>query len=287
MQSNGALQEIVFGGTPVPVHADSIQVAPGVMGVAGVAPGHYSMTINRWGNNGMQGQQERDVDVSRNGDLGDSSANSSVPLSAMVRFEAASPMPGNMRLILRNKKSPQSFNEIISNKGEVEFKAGVPPGSYEASLLSGEQIFIKSISASGARVTGRTIELKESELKELKGELKGAAPVKLNLVVAKGEGEVTGTALREGKCMAGAMVVVVPEDPANNQGLFRRDQSDSDGTFTLANIVPGRYMVLAIENGWDLEWANPEVLSKFMAQGESVVVEPKGKYSVKVKVQVQ
>ena len=80
-------------------------------------------------------------------------------------------------------------------------------------------------------------------------------------------------------------MVVVPEDPANNQGLFRRDQSDSDGTFTLANIVPGRYMVLAIENGWDLEWANPEVLSKFMAQGESVVVEPKGKYSVKVKVQ--
>jgi hypothetical protein len=77
----------------------------------------------------------------------------------------------------------------------------------------------------------------------------------------------------------------VPEDPVNNQVLFRRDQSDSDGTFTLAIVVPGRYTVLAIENGWELEWANPDALKKFMAQGEPVTVAPKGKYSVKVKVQ--
>ena len=81
------------------------------------------------------------------------------------------------------------------------------------------------------------------------------------------------------------MIVLVPADPVNNRVLFRRDQSDSDGTFVLANIVPGRYTLLAIQDGWELEWANPEVLGKFMKQGESLVVEPKGKYSVKVNVQ--
>jgi len=91
--------------------------------------------------------------------------------------------------------------------------------------------------------------------------------------------------LREGKETAGAMVVLVPADPAHNQVLFRRDQSDSDGTFTLGNIVPGTYTLLAIQNGWDLEWSKPEVLRRFMAQGEAMIVAPKGKYSVKVKVQ--
>ena len=65
----------------------------------------------------------------------------------------------------------------------------------------------------------------------------------------------------------------------------KRDQADSDGTFALVNVVPGRYTLLAIENGWDLEWANPEILRKFTARGESVTVVPNGKYSVKVKVQ--
>jgi hypothetical protein len=81
------------------------------------------------------------------------------------------------------------------------------------------------------------------------------------------------------------MIVLVPADAADNQVLFRRDQSDSDGTFTLANVVPGRYTVLAINNGWELEWAKPEVLKKFMALGEGVIVEARGNYSVKVKVQ--
>ena len=47
----------------------------------------------------------------------------------------------------------------------------------------------------------------------------------------------------------------------------RRDQSDSDGTFTLANILPGKYVLMAIENGWDLEWMNPSVLKPYRERG--------------------
>ncbi len=81
------------------------------------------------------------------------------------------------------------------------------------------------------------------------------------------------------------MIVLVPEDAANNAPLFRRDQSDSDGTFTLATILPGKYTVLAIENGWELEWANPTVLKPYLPSGEVVNVTANGKYQAKVKVQ--
>jgi len=42
---------------------------------------------------------------------------------------------------------------------------------------------------------------------------------------------------------------------------------------------------VAIENGWDLEWADPEVLQKYLTGGESVQIAPNGKTEVKVKVQ--
>ena len=81
------------------------------------------------------------------------------------------------------------------------------------------------------------------------------------------------------------MIVLAPQDLHSNPALFRRDQADSDGSFTLNAVVPGRYTVVAIENGWDLEWADPEVLQKYLASGESVQIAPNGKTEVKVKVQ--
>ena len=84
---------------------------------------------------------------------------------------------------------------------------------------------------------------------------------------------------------AGAMIILVPQDPANNAPLFRRDQSDSDGTFTLPNVVPGPYTVIAIANGWDLEWANPAVLQPYLKKGETIQVPAGGKVQVKVQVQ--
>ena len=96
---------------------------------------------------------------------------------------------------------------------------------------------------------------------------------------------MTGTATREGEGFAGAMIVLVPQDPKNNLPLFRRDQSDSDGTFTLANVVPGQYSIVAIANGWDLEWANPTALQPYLKNPQAVQVSPGGKLDVKVQVQ--
>jgi len=82
----------------------------------------------------------------------------------------------------------------------------------------------------------------------------------------------------------GAMIVLAPLDLKSNPALFRRDQADSDGTFALNFVVPGRYTLMAIEDGWDLEWADPDVLQEYIATGESVQIVANGKIEVKVKV---
>ena len=68
------------------------------------------------------------------------------------------------------------------------------------------------------------------------------------------------------------MVVLVPDNPEANLELFRRDQSDLDGSFVLRSIVPGVYTVIAIEDGWTLNWSQPAVIARYAPHGEKLVV---------------
>jgi hypothetical protein len=272
-QSYGTLEQRFFDGASMSVRTQTISIAPGVMELVGVAPGHYTLKTDGWNDGHMQPGQEREIDVSGSGELDTSHDRSLASFKGTVSLEAGASMPAQAFIVLRDKKSGRVVSDRFNAKNEVEISQGVAAGSYEVSLQTNQDVYIKSLSATGARATGRTLDIK------------GSSPVKVNMVVAKGEGTVRGTAMQGDKPFAGAMIVLVPADAADNQVLFRRDQSDSDGTFTLANVVPGRYTVLAINNGWELEWAKPEVLKKFMALGEGVIVEARGNYSVKVKVQ--
>jgi hypothetical protein len=90
---------------------------------------------------------------------------------------------------------------------------------------------------------------------------------------------------KDGKPMDGVLVVLVPENPEHNFELFRRDQTDSDGSFNLNEVNPGKYTVVAIENGWELEWSKPGVIQKYLRGGEVANVEADGRVDVKVNVQ--
>ena len=71
------------------------------------------------------------------------------------------------------------------------------------------------------------------------------------------------------------MVVLVPKNPEGNHDLFRRDQSDLDGTFVFHHVVAGTYNVVAIENGWDLDWAQPEIIAAYARRGVPLLVTDK------------
>jgi hypothetical protein len=54
------------------------------------------------------------------------------------------------------------------------------------------------------------------------------------------------------------------KDPTALESLTRRDQSDSDGSFSLRDVVPGQYIVVAIEDGWELDWARPNAMGRYL-----------------------
>src|SRR2546430_16081729 len=109
-------------------------------------------------------------------------------------------------------------------------------------------LFIPCLSPPAAKPPGRSFQIV------------GAQDVSVTINASKGTGHITGTALKKDKPVSGVMIVLAPLDLRSNPGLFRRDQSDSDGTFSLNAVVPGRYTLMAIEDGWDLEWDEPDVL---------------------------
>jgi len=266
------LERRVLGGPTIQVQADRRGDSEGEE-ISGIPPGHYIMRTYAAGKPGDPiAPTAREIDINDSGILEEKDqAGILIPVSAELHFESEAPRQAALQLL--NKKTREAFSERVSGEGDLIFKQGVVPGSYEISIINAPDVYLKSIAAGGAKVSGRTMEVAP-----------GTA-VKLTITAARGQGEVKGVALRDGHGFAGAMIVLVPADPAHNEMLFRRDQSDSDGTFTLPGVVPGAYTVLAIENGWELEWTNPEVLKPYLGQGVPVRVQPKGKYEIKVAVE--
>jgi hypothetical protein len=76
----------------------------------------------------------------------------------------------------------------------------------------------------------------------------------------------------DGKPIAGATVVLIPANASEYVNFFRRDQTDLDGTFSLNALLPGDYTLVAIENGWDLEWSHPDTLAPYLKQGREISV---------------
>ena len=267
------LQQKLFPGSDMGLNAEVRSTASGKLEMVGVPPGQYTLKLTDYGPNGSQTAMERQIEVGSNGMAEDISGKAGVRVTAMVKLAPGAAMPVRSYLQLYSLKTRDYFYERVPENGEVEYKHAVPPGGYQIAITPGNGAFIKSVAGLGASISGRMVTIK------------GPGEAKLSVVLDHGYGQLAGLVLRHGKPLAGAMVLLVPADEADNAVLFRRDQSDSDGTFTLSNVVPGRYTVMAIENGWDLDWRNPEVRKNYAVNAVAVDVEPNGRNSVKVIVE--
>ena len=267
----------IFGGYLDSVfNAPDSWVAPGVIEISGLAPGHYVIEIPPSTGAGDKGSSRgwyREIDLAGDADINTSDSPGFANVSGTILFEDSA-VPRGASIQLLSPDTGETFRSDINRKGEFDFPAdSVRPGRYLVMLGSGRGFYMKKLVATGAKVAGRAIDI-------------GAGGnVRLAVIAAPGEAQVDGIALHDDAGFAGAMVVLVPQDAANNAPLFRRDQSDSDGSFTLSNVVPGPYTVVAIASGWDLDWSNPAVLQPYLKRGEPVQVPPDGKLQVKVQVQ--
>lgn len=249
-----------FDATSLPLNVNSAEIAPGVYELAGLPPGEVRLMVNR------EGDQARDAHGIRLNAVDGESVDANSRLATSTVSGTLVPMDGSKSEIqgevsLR-KGDEQSASTRLRKDGSFTF-SGVEEGTYEVQVKTrGDGEYVAKVTASGAKVTGKTVKIE------------GASEVRLVVTMARGLGRVTGIVRMDGEPRAGVMVLLVPEGENLPEVEFeesvRMDQSDSDGTFALGGIVPGKYVLMAIEDGWDLEWREQAVLKPYREEGTKV-----------------
>lgn len=251
------LQQPAFDGSAAVQTSGGRMVSPGLLELTGIPAGRYNVRIE----GGGSGLQMNGVDLSKDGEEIDTSSGealSTVKVSVHVPGEPT--FPSRLFIGLRSGRRVIAAWQPINLKGEVELDQ-IAPGRYEVVVAGATKPYsIAHIASEAGEVSGHTLTVAA-----------GSSP-SLSLTLVAGSVEVQGTVKRAGKAFAGAMVVLVPKDPEIDHDLFRRDQSDLDGTFSLHGVIPGSYSLLAIENGWDLDWSKPGVIAAYRKQGRTIQV---------------
>jgi len=250
------IQQPAFDGDISAAPGTTRMISPGVLEVSGIPAGRYNLVFNGAG----APTEMNGVDLNRDGQVIESSggeAMSTVKVSAQVPTEAT--IPAHLAIGLRSGHRMLANWKNLDEKGEAQIDR-IPPGKYEVLIWGPPKPYtISNMAAEGAAVSGHTLIVSA-----------GSSP-SLSLTLVGGSYRIDGTAKRASKPVAGAMVFVVPKKFETDRD-FRLDQTDLDGSFTLRNIVPGSYTLLAIENGWDIDWSKPGVISAYLPRGRKIEV---------------
>jgi hypothetical protein len=255
LSSQGYLfQKRVFDETEVRESMQVQQNGNGVYEVA-TAPGKYSLRMD-----GPQGTRISEIDLSEDHqEIDPNSGEAASNITVSVHRSDGTPVSDQLFLELVDRRSRPVAFQPVNGPDDVTF-ANIPPGTYHFSVGSPNRAY------SVARIV--------SQGREISRALQVAAGTNLSVEIflTSGSARIEGLAQREGKPSAGAMIVLVPKNPEANRDLFRRDQSDLDGTFTLPAVLPGSYTILAIADGWDLDWSKPAVIAHYATHGQPIEV---------------
>lgn len=241
--------------------------------IDGLAPGQYRV---RMADASGQLKEPAEMEIANGLNLDSVSARdvSTIRISAQMRD--GSKLPEGLHVALRAAKGNGHFAwERLGPQGLVVL-SDVVPGEYDVlASTSDRSLAVVGLASAEEQSPGKTLEVA------------AGASLEITAFVVGGKSTVAGVAKRAGKAVSGAMIVLVPESPDLNRELFRRDQSDLDGTFSLPNVIPANYTVIAIDDGWDLDWAKQAVLARYLTKGQHVKVDDKTQGTIHLSAPVE
>ncbi len=262
-----------------------------------VAPGAYFVQ----GAAGISG--DNPVQISADTTLDNPGADTvPVAISGRLAMADGSSLPGNLAFRLSpNLASPGGrVGSLIVRQGSqgrtlggartLELKVNadgsfssdaVPPGDYRMSVRGAEgAAVLTGAAASGGKITD-----------DLQLQV-GSDPIILAGTLVLADRDVSGVVVAaDGSRASGVMVVLLPETPAGQPqpapSLYQQQESDSDGTWTIRGVAPGKYKALAIQDGWDLAWRKREAMERYAAGAVTVEVTSPGSTALRTPLVAQ
>jgi hypothetical protein len=245
-----------------PVQEDrSMSVEPGVNELTGVPAGRYTVVLS----NGGRGELEQSSEVNLTSGSQEIDGLKGEPLATLkidVKFPGDESVPKRMSLGLQDSHLRTIAYSPVDASGKGEFNA-IVPGKYTIVCnVPGKRYAVTRITTAAAEIAGHEVNVTPGSAQEL------------TLWLAAGVVNVEGVVQKAGKTVSGVMVVLIPKDPLSHNDMFRRDQSDFDGTFLVRGVIPGSYTIVAVEDAWGFEWLKPGVLSRYAEHGQPLDIGP-------------
>jgi uncharacterized surface anchored protein len=236
-------------------------VEPGVYELTGVPAGRYTVQLTY----GAEGELEQSSEVNLTHGLQEIEGLHGEPLATLkinVKFPGDEVVPKQMYLGLQDSHLRTIAYGPVDASGRAAFDA-VAAGKYAIVCNGpGKRYAVTRITTAAAEIPGHEVNITPGSAQEL------------TLWLAAGVVNVEGVVQKAGKPISGVMVVLIPKDPLAHNDMFRRDQSDFDGTFVVRGVIPGSYTIVAVEDAWGFEWLKPGVLSRYAEHGQPLDIGP-------------
>jgi hypothetical protein len=226
------------------------------------------------------------VKFGENGGLGESTETVDLVDGSSLNFERAGPSTISGTVVLEGKRPKEDLEVFFSSGQRGGMQAEVAAdGTFTLAKgaagrfrihLNTPDLTISSVSAKGARMVHDNLEVPSGSAVELT----------IHAVDTETLSTVEGFAVRDNVGIAGAMVLLMPQDLGSAR-LIRRDQSDADGSFSLAGVLPGRYTLLAIDDGHDLAYKSEGVIKPYLDGGVALTIPLKGNEAIAVPIQAR
>jgi len=135
------------------------------------------------------------------------------------------------------------------------FSTPARPGHYSVSLGGVKNLSMEGFTVDGSPAADGILDLNQPVPRELK--------IRATFSSAR----VQGHLYRNGRLLPGELVLLAPARDTGNPFDIHAYETDADGSFDFPAIRPGSYVLIAVEDGMDLEYANPAVLAPLRAHG--------------------
>ncbi len=243
--------------------------------ISGIAPGSYEMMLNA--PNGEFGRSTR-VDLNSDQAIDVSSTAPIAEVSGKVTMAGGENPPSSLTAILTPLQGQYRASAPIESDGSFHIHS-VRPGTYEFAVYTvnifGYAMTATHLTANGAALKGHMLTINTD-------------PVILTAVLADSSASINGFAKLDGKPASGVFLELIPKSATASREAFALNQSDSDGSFNILHVLPGNYTLVAIQEGWTLDWTDAEAMRRYLARGLEITVPPHSQeINLKDSVEVQ
>jgi hypothetical protein len=150
----------------------------------------------------------------------------------------------------------------------------LPPGRYLVTQEGSPNFSLTGLALGTTEIAGRMVTIPSGQST-------------LTIRFATGRANLSGVATLNGRAMVGGLAMLVPitVDQPGSITELRRDQTNTDGSFDIANVIPGQYILIAIDHGWSINWGDASTLNHYLANG--VPLDLRTPTSVKQNIEAQ